>query len=232
LESLQTTGDEPAHWPDWQASVWVQALPSLQAVPFGSDGKVQPLDGLQKFWVQALPSSQVTVLPAAQAPAWQASPCVQALLSVHSVPSAAVTCWHTPVAGSHESSVQALPSAHWFGWYRHWPFAALHESSVQGLPSLQVTGDPPTHDPVWQASPCVHRLLSLHVVPFASGVYWHPDPAAHASCVQGLPSLHTSGPITHCPVAELQDSDVQTLPSSQVIEVPWQYAPAPPSDTH
>src|SRR3989442_9831798 len=33
--ALQTTGLEPVQVPLWQVSVWVQALPSVQAVPFG-----------------------------------------------------------------------------------------------------------------------------------------------------------------------------------------------------
>src|SRR5205823_6304074 len=33
--ALQTTGLEPVQVPFWQVSVWVQALPSVQAVPFG-----------------------------------------------------------------------------------------------------------------------------------------------------------------------------------------------------
>ena len=31
--AVQTTGFEPAQVPDWQASAWVQALPSLHGVP-------------------------------------------------------------------------------------------------------------------------------------------------------------------------------------------------------
>jgi hypothetical protein len=31
---VQTTGLEPVQVPFWQVSVWVQALPSLHAVPF------------------------------------------------------------------------------------------------------------------------------------------------------------------------------------------------------
>jgi hypothetical protein len=34
-EAVQVTGFEPVHVPDWQVSVWVQAFPSLQAVPLG-----------------------------------------------------------------------------------------------------------------------------------------------------------------------------------------------------
>ena len=35
---LQVTGLEPTHEPFWQLSAWVQALPSLHAVPDGADG--------------------------------------------------------------------------------------------------------------------------------------------------------------------------------------------------
>jgi hypothetical protein len=34
-DAVQVTGLEPTQAPDWQASVWVQALKSLQAVPSG-----------------------------------------------------------------------------------------------------------------------------------------------------------------------------------------------------
>ena len=33
--AAQVTGFEPWHTPDWQASVWVQAFPSLHAAPSG-----------------------------------------------------------------------------------------------------------------------------------------------------------------------------------------------------
>ena len=33
--ATHTTGLVPEHTPAWQVSVWVQAFPSLQAVPFG-----------------------------------------------------------------------------------------------------------------------------------------------------------------------------------------------------
>jgi hypothetical protein len=35
---------------------------------------------------------------------------------------------------------------------------------------VQITGFEPTHEPAWQASACVHALLSLQVVPSAFGV--------------------------------------------------------------
>src|SRR5438876_5695839 len=37
-EAVQTTGFEPVQVPDWQVSVCVQALPSLQAVPLAAFG--------------------------------------------------------------------------------------------------------------------------------------------------------------------------------------------------
>jgi len=45
---VQETGFAPLHAPAWQVSVWVQASPSLHAVPFGLVGFEQtPLSGLQ-----------------------------------------------------------------------------------------------------------------------------------------------------------------------------------------
>jgi hypothetical protein len=39
---------DPVHTPLWQVSVWVQAFPSLQVVPFAFGGLEQvPVDGLQ-----------------------------------------------------------------------------------------------------------------------------------------------------------------------------------------
>jgi hypothetical protein len=89
--ALQVTGLPPLQAPAWQVSVWVQALPSLHAVPLALLGLVQtPVAGLQVpalwHWSSAL---QVTGLPPLQAPAWQVSVWVQALPSLHAVPSAA-----------------------------------------------------------------------------------------------------------------------------------------------
>jgi hypothetical protein len=41
----QATGLPPVHTPDWQVSVWLHRLPSLQAVPSGLAGLVQPVAG-------------------------------------------------------------------------------------------------------------------------------------------------------------------------------------------
>src|SRR5204863_808551 len=45
--AVHTTGFPPVHVPVWHVSVWVQALPSEQPVPFGAFGFVQtPVPGL------------------------------------------------------------------------------------------------------------------------------------------------------------------------------------------
>src|SRR5438477_590581 len=46
--AAQTTGFVPTQAPAWQESLWVQASPSVQAVPFGLSGLEQaPLAGSQ-----------------------------------------------------------------------------------------------------------------------------------------------------------------------------------------
>src|SRR3989442_825548 len=71
-EAVQTTGLEPIQAPAWQVSVWVQALPSLQALPFGL--------GVVRAWRRAgaqisavgvwLEAGQMTGLEPTQGPAW------------------------------------------------------------------------------------------------------------------------------------------------------------------
>jgi hypothetical protein len=70
--AVHTREVPPTHWPDWQLSLLVQALPSLQAVPFGAAGFVQtPVTVLQvpATW-QESDGVQVTAVPV-QAPATQ-----------------------------------------------------------------------------------------------------------------------------------------------------------------
>src|SRR5262249_2651344 len=82
----------------------VHALPSSQLTGVWT----QPAVGSQESVVQAFPSSQLTAAPPRQAPDWQVSPVVQALLSSHGVPFAFAGFEHTPVPGSH------VPTAwHW-----------------------------------------------------------------------------------------------------------------------
>ena len=137
--------------------------------------------------------------------------------------------------------VQAFPSSQGselLAWVH--PAAESHPSSVQALPSLQFGGGPPTHTPPEQKSGVVHALPSLHAALLL--LKTQPSPGSHVSVVHTLPSLHTgAAPPTHAPleqasfvvqalpslqaatlstfsqpVAGLQKSSVQTLPSLQL----------------
>ena len=91
--------------------------------------------------MHAFESSQVTAVPPTHAPLEQASPVVQALLSLHVVPFVAGGFEQLPVAGSHEPAT----------W--HWSLAA-HVFKLL-----------PVHTPATQVSVCVQGLPSLHGVP-------------------------------------------------------------------
>src|SRR6266705_3252544 len=76
-------GFEPMQVPPRQAPLWVQRLPSSQAVRSASVVCVQPVAGSQPSAVQGLLSSQLGGGPPAQWPApSQVSAVVQALLSL------------------------------------------------------------------------------------------------------------------------------------------------------
>src|SRR5437763_12702234 len=119
--------------PAWQVSVWVQALPSLQAVPSACCGVEQvPLAGSQTpatwHWSSAL---QTTGLAPVQVPAWQVSVCVQAFPSLQAAPSALAGLEQVPLAGS-----QVPATWHWSR-------------------GVETTGFVPTQAPAWQVSLCV-----------------------------------------------------------------------------
>src|SRR6185503_5569940 len=106
----QTTGFAPVQTPAWQVEVCVQALLSLQAVPFAALGIEQaPVMGLQTpaSWHASL-GVQTTGFAPVQTPAWQVEVCVQALLSLQAVPFAAFV--NTQAALTQASVVQALLS--------------------------------------------------------------------------------------------------------------------------
>jgi hypothetical protein len=93
----------PMHVPLWHVSVWVQALPSLHAVPFVAVGlEHAPVLGLHvpAAWHWSL-AMHVTGLPPVHVPLWHVSDWVQALPSLHEVPFIAVGFEHAPVAGLH-----------------------------------------------------------------------------------------------------------------------------------
>jgi hypothetical protein len=169
--AVHTTGLEPVQVPDWQVSVWVHRLESLQLVPLGLFGLVQlPVAGWQTptLWhwssaVQTIGSAPVHV------PAWQVSVWVHRSESSQGVPFGLGGFEQTP-----ETGLQ-VPAA----W--HWSEA------------VQTTGLEPVQTPAWQVSVCVHILPSLQPVPLATGVLLQ-TPPEHTSVVQTL--LSSQSPLT------------------------------------
>src|SRR5258706_7042936 len=195
LPSSTTAAAPGWHEPPRQVSASVQTLPSSHASPSGFAGfEHARVAGLHVpgawHWSG---TGQLTGFEPTQPPPWHASLWVQALPSLHDVPSLAVGFEHAPLAGLQ------LPGA----W--HWSCAA------------QVTGFEPTQVPAWHVSLCVHALPSLHVVPSLAVGFeqapvarlhvpgaWHWSCAAQITgleptqvpawqvsfCVHALPSLH------------------------------------------
>jgi hypothetical protein len=107
-----------------QVSLCVQALPSLQVVPFVATGfEHTPFAGLHVpavwHWSEA---AHVTGFPPEHAPPWQVSLCVQALPSLQVVPFVAIGFEHAPVLVLHMPAV----------W--HWSEAA----HATGLAPVQI----------------------------------------------------------------------------------------------
>jgi len=95
------TGLEPTQVPVWQASLCVQALPSLQAAPFDLAGlEHAPVLGSQVpamwHWSEAV---QTLGLAPVHTPLWQVSVCVQASPSLQVVPLGAAGVEQVPVEG-------------------------------------------------------------------------------------------------------------------------------------
>src|SRR5438552_3969258 len=129
--------------PFWQASVCVQALPSLQAVPLvlfvGAEHT--PVAGLQVPGSWHWSAVQTTGFAPTQLPFWQASSSEQGRAALQAVPLVLfVGAEHMPVAG-----LQGPGSWHWS--------------------AVQATGVAPMQLPIWQVSVCVQALPSLQAVP-------------------------------------------------------------------
>ena len=146
-------------------SVCVQALVSLQVVPFAAFGFEQvpvPVSQVPATWHGSL-AVQATGFEPVHVPFTHASVCVQAFPSLHAAVLLvfAQAAWGVP--------------------------ALLHTSSVHGLLSLQSvlvvqvqTLAPPTQVPFVQVSGLVQALPSLQVVPFeAFGFEQVPVPGLH-----------------------------------------------------
>ena len=124
VHGAQAFGVPPVQMPLWHVSPVVQALPSLQVVPFlETSGTQVPCVGLhRRHWPQVTFTG-----PWTHAPFWQVSD-VQRLPVSHGVP-----FWTgvrtQPVAGLHVSTVHGLPSPQFLGVPSHVP-AAVHASLV------------------------------------------------------------------------------------------------------
>jgi len=158
---------------------------------------------------------------------------VQALPSSHG---ALLFAWTHPLAGSHESVVQGLPSSQFGGAppaqvppphvspvvqafpsshgallfvWTHPIVVGSQESVVQGLPSSQFGGAPPAQVPPLHVSPVVQALPSLHgALLFA---WTHPPAGSQESFVQGLPSSQIGG------APPMQVSPLQVSPVVQAF---------------
>src|SRR5207244_264366 len=171
--AVHTTGLAPTQAPAAQVSVCVQALPSSHGAPLSLAGLLQTPDaGLQAptawHWSAAV---HMTGLAPTQAPAAQASVCVQALPSSHGAPLSLAGLLQTPDAGLQAPAV----------W--HWS-AAVH-----------VTGLAPTQTPAAQVSVCVQALPSSHGAPSSlAGLLQTPDAGLQTPAVwHWSAAVHTTG---------------------------------------
>src|SRR5438477_290205 len=151
------------HLPIWQVSVWVQASPSLQAVPSCTIVPWHEPFRQASLAVHSFPSSQL--VPSGdgapmQTPAWQVSVWVQVSPSSQAVPSGFAGLEHSLLAASQVSA----------SW--HWSWAA------------QTTGFVPVQLPPWQVSACVQASPSLQAVP--SGLAGFEQTPLAGSDVRGL----------------------------------------------
>ncbi len=106
---MQTTGFDPTQAPCWHVSVVVQALPSLQALPFAFAGLEQaPVAGshVPASWHGSI-GAQPVGLKLVQTPDWQVSFRVHALPSLHAVPSATTVQSAVLTAGWQDSQALA-----------------------------------------------------------------------------------------------------------------------------
>jgi hypothetical protein len=210
----------------------VQALLSSQLAELLA--KVQPDAGLHESVVQGLLSLHVSAPEPTQAPFWQTSAVVQALLSLQAAELGEKT---HPASGSHVSLVHGLlslqrsalaptqvPPAQSSTWVQALsslqglvlfvntqPCAGRHASSVQGLPSAQASAAPPAQTPAAQASSVVQASPSSHGA--TTGRTVQPTAESQLSAVHGLESLQSTRlPDWHAPAAQTSPS-VQKSPS-------------------
>jgi hypothetical protein len=138
---------------------------------------------------------------------------VQGLLSLQSAGTQGIGL-HNPSAGSQGKSNGHCTATLW----TH-PVAGLHESVVQALLSLQFNGVPAVQMPFWQVSLMVQALPSLQLVPLVLLVTGHiPVDGTHAPTVmQAVGAGHVTGtPATQTPFWHVS-IPLQRLPSLQGV---------------
>src|SRR5207249_3528696 len=188
------TGFAPTQAPAWQVSLCVHALASLQLVPLGLAGLLQPPDAGSREpavwgWSAAV---HTTGFAPTQAPAWQASVRVQALPSSQPLPSGLAGLLQPPEAGLQTPAV----------W--HWP-AAVH-----------TTGFAPTQAPASQVSVRVQALPSSHGAPLSlAGLLQPPEAGLQTPAVwHWSAAVHTTGLAPTQATAAQVSVRVQASPSS------------------
>jgi hypothetical protein len=212
LLSLQSRPETATHAPCTQRSPTLQALPSSQAPPSFVGRCLQPLWGLHESAVQGFLSSQLTGESLLQRPPWQWSPCVQTLLSSQGTPSLTLVSVMHPSIGT-------------------------HDSTVQGLPSSQLSGPEPMHWPAWHVPEVKQGSSGTHAPPVSGEASQSPVAGLQATALHGVLPLHTTACMRHPPLpsqtpglhlspAQLyawlvqispeQESTVQGSPSSQL----------------
>ena len=173
------------HEPPAHASLSVQASPSVQvAVLFFF---WQPSFASQLSSVQGLLSSQTTAAPT-----------------------------HAPLPSQVSDEVHTEPSSHGFfvRIFAPQPVATSHGSSVQGLPSSQFSLLPAHLPSLSQLSFSVQALPSVQVLPTSGLNAQSPVDLSQVSAVQALLSSHSFGVPTHLPAAQRSLIE-QGTPSSQ-----------------
>jgi hypothetical protein len=119
----------------------------------------QPVLAWHESTVQEMLSLQVTAVPPTQLPPLHDIPVRQRFPEVHEP--GALARRQEPVAGSHESAVQLLPSSQLIGGWLHAPVVGSHTSCVHGFESAQPVGVPwhtSASPDAMQVSPEVQRL--------------------------------------------------------------------------
>src|SRR5437762_2032451 len=194
--AVQTTGFLPLQAPARQVSVWVQASPSSQAVPFGRGaGSQLSLASWHTPVLQASPAAEQSRAVPPQTPAAQVSFTVQK-----------------------RPSSQVVPSA-WFGLEQA-PFAGLQTPATwHWSRAVQMTGLAPMQLPAWQVSVCVQASPSEQALPSAlSGLEQERNAGAQgpAACHWSR-AAHTTGFVPVQGPAWQVSVWVQASPSTQAL---------------